>query len=163
LSGGFDFPVSEEDAEESVFLVLDTREPPRQRRRRRGIRRHLLLLGVGAALFASVVYAAGELPRVGGPPWQWVHLPGDTDGVSVTYQDPDNDGDYERVTVGDIDLSGRHTTSVRIVDLEPFERVLASGQRTTSGKTSIITLSNALLASEIEDADLVTVTLRRAR
>jgi hypothetical protein len=83
--------------------------------------------------------------------------------VSVTYQDPDNDGDYERVTVGDIDLSGRHTTSVRIVDLEPFERVLASGQRTTSGKTSIITLSNALLASEIEDADLVTVTLRRAR
>lgn len=163
LIGRTGFPVTRGGPEEPVFLVLDAREPAREGRRPKSIRRHLLLLGIGAALFVTVVYAAGELPTGGESPSQVVHIAGDTDGVSVTYQDPNHDGNYERATVRDIDVAGRHTTTVTIVDLEPSERVLASGQRTTSGTTSIIPLSNVLLASEIQDADLVRVTIRRAR
>ena len=123
------------------------------------VRRKVLMVGIGAALFATVVYASGERPPVSGPMTVFWHVPRDTDGVFVTYQDLDNDGDYERATVSDIDILGRHTTTVRIVDVEPLETILARGERTTSGPTSVVTLSNVLLASEIQDADVVRVTI----
>jgi len=146
----------------AVVKMPDTRERTRRRGWPRSVNRNLLVLGIGALLFVTVVYAAGQSESVRGTLGGWTPAPGDTDGVLVTYQDPDNDGDYERATVSDIDISGRHTTAVRIVDVEPFERVLARGQRTTSGTTSVITFSNVLLASEIEDADLVRVTIQQS-
>src|SRR3989304_3110938 len=114
----------------AVVKMPEMRERTRRRAWPKAVNRNLLVLGIGALLFVTVVYAAGQSESVRGALGGWTPAPG--------------------------------PTAVRIVDVEPFERVLARGQRTTSGTTSVITFSNVLLASEIEDADLVRVTIQQS-
>jgi hypothetical protein len=121
--------------------------------------RILFALGVGVVVFVAAASAVGTGRSAGGSLSNngWVLC--DADGVSVTYQDPNNDGNYERATVGDIDCPGKYKVDVKILDLEPRQRTLASGQRTTSGPIAVIALTNVILDLEIEDADRVQVTI----
>ena len=123
------------------------------------MKRELSALGTSFALFTGVVFVSG-LSGSGGRSLNGNRsVACNTDGVLVTYQDPDFDGDYEQAVVSDIDCPGKHTTTVRILD--SGGNTLAFGQKKTSGPVNVVPFSNVLLESEIEPAGRVRVTMVR--
>jgi len=123
------------------------------------MKRMLLVLTVGFAAFATAARALGPGRPSEGRVSGGESVVCDLDGVAVTYQDPNHDGHYDRATVSDIDCPGTYKVEVKILDLEPGQRTLASGTNKTSGSVAVVTLTNRLLNSEIEDADRVQVTI----
>ena len=123
------------------------------------MKRTLLVLALGFAGFATAARALGPVRTSEGRISGGGSVVCDTDGVAVTYQDPNHDGHYDKATVRDLDCPGKYQVEVTILDLEPSLRTLAFGKTKTSGSVAVVALTNRLLNSEIEDADRVQVTI----
>ena len=121
------------------------------------MKRILFALGIGVALFAVVAYAAGLGVSSGGLQQGSSSVVCDGNGVSVTYQDTDSNGDYNQATVAGIDCTGTCDITVDVQNVGNGS--LAKGTVSTSGTPALVALTDPLSASEIAPADHVVVTI----
>ena len=121
------------------------------------MKRILFALAIGVALFVVVAYAANLGVSSGGLQQGYSTVVCDGNGVSVTYQDLNNDGNYEQATVSGIDCSGTYNITVDVQDVA--NATLAYGTVSTFGSSALVALPNNLLASEIAPAQYVVVTI----
>jgi len=121
------------------------------------MKRVLLALAVGLAMFAVVAYAAGLGVSGGGLQTGSNSVICDGDGVAVTYQNTDSDFDYDQATVAGIACSGTYQITVEVQT--GGGATLAFGTLATSGPTAIVPFSDPLTTAEILPAANVYVTI----
>jgi hypothetical protein len=99
------------------------------------MKRILLALAVGVAMFATVAYAAWLIVDGGGLQSGWDYVECDPDGVSVFYINTDSDTTYEGADVRDVECSGTKDVTVLIEDGSNIQ--LAIGTTTSSAMGTI--------------------------
>jgi phage baseplate assembly protein gpV len=121
------------------------------------MKRILLSLAVGVALFAIVAFAAWLPVSSGGLQSGSDSVVCDANGVDVKYQNTDVDSDYDQATLYGVDCPG--TLDVTVEVQNSGGGTLAYGVVSSSGATIIVPFSDALAQADIAAADHVIVTL----
>ncbi len=120
------------------------------------MKRILLALAVGVALFAIVAFAAGLAVNSGGLQSGSDSVVCDANGVDVKYQDSLPGPNYDQATVYGVDCPGTLDVTVDVV---ASGATVAYGRVSGSGVNIVVPFTDPLTPAEIVTATDVVVTI----
>jgi hypothetical protein len=117
------------------------------------MKRIVLSLLIGTLVFATVAFAADLTVYLGGLQSGAVSAECDADGVIVTFQDTDTNGNFDQATLEDVECRGLLDVKVTTYDASDAQVGAGATGCGAQGPTILVTLGDALNAADIAAAD----------